>query len=541
MLTFIVRIFSKRLIYTLSNKFRQDRPEDDPKEKLTVDFKKPGKSPFDIKTETSYNSYLSNGSLVLELKKTNCIAWVEIPDPEFKDQIINAKIRLDSLGGYASTGVVFRLEDQESYYLALVSSKGYFRLDVVKDSSPKALIAWTEISEFDGINIDLNINTCGNYLYFLVNGKWAGEINDDSIRAGKIGFALASYETENKSGNTDTETVVNECTCRALLDYFTVDAQIKTIEEKYSYWTCESNINAEGRLRLAETFAVMGKSSKALEQIRKAWKRRDEAVRDISVYFSEVRTKKELLLAARMSQNLAQYNEADEYINLILEQWPDTPEGKTAYTEKIKILNELNKFGELKEFVIKYSDVLEKNIDYYTMLGRCYFELKEYEASAGAWKKAFGINNENGVYAVNAASALELSGEKSEAAVLYLEAGKLFLKEDNQAELAAMMPKLSALEPKNWETRSLAGKWAFSIEDYDRCVVEFTAAEKFRRALKPRPKADPAVFYLWGLILKVRGNDKDAVSMIEKAVKLAPDYELFRMKLTELKQSGVKR
>jgi tetratricopeptide (TPR) repeat protein len=103
-----------------------------------------------------------------------------------------------------------------------------------------------------------------------------------------------------------------------------------------------------------------------------------------------------------------------------------------------------------------------------------------------------------------------------------------------------MMPKLSVLEAKNWEVRALAGKWAFSLEDYDRCVDEFSAAEKIRCALKPRPKADPAVFYLWGLILEVRGNDEDAVSMIEKAVKLAPDYELFRTKLAELKQSGVK-
>jgi hypothetical protein len=244
-----MRVFSKRLIYALSNKIRQNNSEDIPEEKLIVDFTKQKKSPFDIKSESSYNSYLSNGCLALELKKNNCIAWVEIPEPEFKDQVIEAKIRLDSLGGYASTGIIFRLVDQDSYYLALVSSKGYFRLDAIKDNAPKALIAWTEISDFNGTNIELSINTYGTYLFFLVNGRWVGEINDNSISCGKVGFVLASYETEAETKNPDTFGTntfgMIECTCKAWLDFFTVDARNKTIEEKYNFWIHESNVNAE--------------------------------------------------------------------------------------------------------------------------------------------------------------------------------------------------------------------------------------------------------------------------------------------------------
>ena len=554
-----MRFLSKRLIYSLSNKIQQNNQEDSPEDRLIVDFKKAKKSPFDIKSETSYNSYLSNGALVLELKKTNCIAWAEIPQPQFSDHVIDAKIRLDSLGGYASTGIIFRLIDQESYYLALVSSKGYFRLDVVKDNSPKALIAWTEISDFDGTNIGLSINTYGNYLFFLVNEKWVGEINDDSVNSGKIGFVLASYEEkgieDQGSGIGEGESAEefqqaeiaaneqndlgaagkNDCTCRAWLDYLTIDGRSKTIEEKYKKWTDESNINAEERLRLAETFAVMGKSSKGMEQISKAWKRRDEAIRSASITSEEVRTKRELLLAARMSFDLAQYNEAEEYIDLILEQWPNSAEGTVAKTEKIKILNELNKSKELKEFVLKYPDTLNKDINYYTMLARCHFELQEYKESAEIWKTVFRMNPENGIYAANAANAYELTGKKKDALKFYLEAGKLFLKEDNQGELSAIMPKLSVIGGKNWEARALLGKWAYSIEDYARCAADFTAAEKLRCALKPRPAADPALFYLWGLVLSIKGKNKDAVRLLERAVKLAPDYGLFRFKLAEIR------
>ena len=522
--------FSKRFIYALSNKIRQKIPlnkENLPQDKLTINFSRTQKSPFDIKSESSYNAYLSSGSLTLALKKANCIAWVDIPQTEYRDHVIEAKLRLDSMEGYASAGVIFRIIDQDSYYLALVSSKGYFRLDVIKDGSPKALIAWTEISDFDGTNISFNIITYGSYLIFIINDKWEGEITDDSISKGRIGFALASYEAAD-SGETG-------YTCKAWLDYFTVNTQVKAVEEQYKKWTDDSNINAESRLRLAETFAVMGKSSKALDQIKRAWERRDKAIGSMSVSYTEVRTKKELLLAARMSFDLAQYNEAEEFIDLILEQWPESNEGKTAHAEKIKILNELNKFGELKEFMLKYSNKLDKNIDYYTILARCCWELKEYNESAQAWNEAYRINNENGVYAANAANALELTGKPEEALALFLEAGKIFLKQDNQAELSALIPRISALGGKNHEARTLVGKWAFSIEDYKSCAAEFKSAEKLRCALTPRPKADPALYYLWGLILSLKGKSKEAVRLFERAVKLAPNYGLFRFKLAEQK------
>ena len=525
---------SKRLIYALSNRIHRKTPENFSGKNLIIDFAKTKKSPFDIKSEFSYNAYLSNNALALCLKKPNCIAWVEIPDYEYQDHIVEAKFRLDS-PGYAAAGLIFRIVDNDSYYLALVSTKGYFRIDVVKDNIPRTLIAWTEISEFDGINIDLKIITYGTYLIFLINDKWAGQTSDDSINSGRLGFALASYETAEPSGAQDD-------TCRAWLDYFAVDTRTDTIEELYKKWSVDSNINADCRLRLAETFAVMGESSKALDQINRAWKRREEVVRCVSSACTSVRTKRELLLAARMSFRLGQYREAGEFIDEILEQWANSAEGREALTEKVKVLNELDKFTELKEFMLKHFDIIRKDIDFYTILARCYWELKEYEDSAEAWGKAFEMNGEtgasSGVYAANAANALELLEKKNEALAHFLTAGKIFLNQDNRAELAVLMPKLTALGEKNWEARVLAGKWAFSTEDYERSEAEFAAAEKLRCVLKPRPKADPAHYYLWGLVLNLKGKNRDAIRRLEKAVKLAPDYGLFRFKLAEIRLTG---
>lgn len=497
---------------------------------MIIDFSRKKKSPFSIKSETSYNAYQSGTSLELELKKTNCIAWTDIPGQEFEDQVIEAKIRINSGGGYAAAGIKFRIMDEDSYYIALVSSKGYFRLDVIQSNSPKALIAWTEVPDFKENEINLKIIACDAYLIFLVNNKWIGEITDDSIIYGSIGFAAVSYEeSDDPQGDND------KYVCKAMLDYISIDTRFKVIDQYFMKWTNDVNINAEYRLRLAETFAVMGENSKSLDQIKRAWIRRDKAVRDVAVDFEEVRTRKELLLAARMSFRTGRFEEADKYMSAILEQWPDSSEGKLAHAEKLKILFESGKFAELKEFALNITHKIDRDVDYYTIIAHCHWQLKEYAQSAEAWDKAFELNGENGVYAVNAANAYEFADNKNEALKRFITAAKIFLNQDNMPELAALMPKLSFLGEKNWEARALAGKWAFSIEDYEKCVAEFDTAEKLRRTVKPKANPDPAVYYLWGLVYFIKGKKKTAVRMLEKAVELAPDYELFNEKLKEIK------
>ena len=493
------------------------------------------KSPFNIKSESSYNAYLSESSLEIGIKKTGCIAWTDIPELEFDDHVIEAKFRLDSQGGYSAAGINFRITEEDSYYMALVSSKGYFRLDVVKTGSPKTLIAWTEISDFNENNINLKIIAIDAYFIFLVNGNWIGEVNDDSIECGCLGFAAASYEETKKEKKTGTEKKKSgEYVCRAILDYISVDARFKTVDENFRKWTDEMNINAEYRLRLAESFAVMGEYIKSLNQIKKAWKRRDEAVRGVAVDFEEVRTRKELLLAARMSSSAGIFDEAEKYTDLILEQWVNTPEGKLAQSEKIKILYESEKYAELKDFVLNHPHKIQKDTEYYTMVANSYWQLKNYRESAETWAKAFELKGKNGVYAVNAANAYEIADNKENALKYFITAAKIFLNQDNVPEMAALMPKLLFLGGQNWEARALAGKWAFSMEDYDKALLEFDTAEKLRRIAKPKPNPDPAVYYLWGLVFYIKGKKKTAIRLLEKAVALAPDYELFRKKLEEI-------
>jgi tetratricopeptide (TPR) repeat protein len=515
--------FLKRPLYVISNKIRRNNHGKTKAKKWVADFSKPEKSPFNIKSEFTYNAYLSNGSLAMELKKTNCIAWVESSGPEYQDQVIEARFRLDGLGGYAAAGLMFRIADEGTYYLALISNKSYFRLDVVKNTSPRPLVGWTETPDINGGSIELTIIACGVQMIFLVNGNWIAEISDDTIDSGRFGFALASYENA----------AVSTYSCQAWLDHLQADSRIKAVENFVKKWTDNPDICAENRLHLAETFAAMGEAALSLAQLRKVWERREEAAKSVGATYTEMRSRKELLLAARLAIGLGQYDAAGEWIDACLDLGTANPEGKEALAEKVKFLEEQKKFAELRDFMVKYTAGMDMDSALYDRLARAHWQLHEYKPAAAAWDKAFRLEKSNGVYAANAANALELLGKYDTALKRFLEAGKIFLRQNNYDELAAVVPKLVSLGEQNWEARTIAGKWAFSVEEYGRAESEFAAAERIRRKIKPMPAADPAVSYLRGVILMLKDKYREAGRFFAEAVRLSPNYGLFRFKLAE--------
>ncbi|MDR1575294.1 MAG: tetratricopeptide repeat protein [Treponema sp.] len=536
--------FLKRSLYILSNKIRRWlKPDKTAEEKWITDFSKAEKIPFDIKTESSYDAYRENGPLCLSLKKTGSIAWLEAPERRFRDQIIEAKLRLDSLGGYAAAGLMFRIADRSNYYLALVSSKGYFRLDLMKNDSLLPLIGWTEVpdsamqAEGVGQDILLTINltaaACGDHLIFLTGGQWIAETYDTALTEGHIGFALASYETGVKQTGSIFANTVR--TCRSWLDFLSVDSRNKSVEEFRRKWDNSLAIPAESRFHLAETFAALGAASAALTQLTRAWNQREEAARSVTATYTETRTRKELLLAARMALRLERYDEAEEYLNACLELG-DGPGEEAAAAEKMKLLDKLEKYTELKNYIIKYiSKKNDKKNDpaLRALLGRTHWNLKEYEKAAAAWDRAFELDKENGSYAVNAANAYMFLGKNSEALKRCLEGGRVFLRQDNNEELGALIPRLLSLGERDWEARALVGKWAFGIGDYERSESELVLAENLRRKSSPQPAVDPAVSYLRALLLIRKGKRREGFRFLTEAARLAPDYGLFRFKLAE--------
>jgi tetratricopeptide (TPR) repeat protein len=374
------------------------------KEKWIADFSKPEKSCFIIKPEFSYNAYLEKRSLFLGLKKKNCIAWVETANRVYVDQLINARFRFDGHGGYCAAGIMFRIAGQGSYYLALVSSKGYFRLDAVKNHIPRPLIGWIETPGLNNNNVNLNIIAAGGHFIFLLNGKWIAEAHDASIPGGHLGFALASYEEVSDDASSLIEDSKN-LVCQSWLNFLSVDARPNAVAAEYKKWNNALEIGAESRLRLAESFAALDYFDAAYGQILKAWKQRERAAQSVMATHTEVRTGAELLFAARMALSLGQYTSAEEYLNTRLAMDVNSADALAIGAEMAKLLSAQNKNEELADFLpdyIKRANAEKKYADIpplYALLGHAFWNLQDYKAAAKAWGKAFNLDAHNGVYA----------------------------------------------------------------------------------------------------------------------------------------------
>ncbi|MDR2747433.1 MAG: tetratricopeptide repeat protein [Treponema sp.] len=572
MLGFLRRIFF--LVFDRIPLFRRRGGEAEiPEEFWEAGFSKPNRTRFDIKSENTYDAYLQNGGLGIGLKKTRRLAWVEGTFP-YRDMVLKARLRLDSRGGYGAAGIIFRMIDGGTCYMVLLSSKGYFRLDTVRNSMPLALIGWTE---FEGpapsphSGAELTVIAFGPRITLVINGVWAGEISDTSIEAGFLGFVLASYQAGQAAdgaavGARDTtawdiaaKTAQNTTAgagqtgldlppaqtgayaAEAFLDYLSVDTRIAEVGAAWRFWN-EGQTGTDlspdpgaarpgpARLRLAETFAAMGESATALEQIKKLWA---EEVR---------REPWTLLLAARLAQILELYDEAEEYIDACLTgDSPGEGAGKDgpgiireAAVEKAKILYARGRYDELGEYAGESLAAGNSNAALAALLGHARWESGNYGEAALAYDRAFELDGENGLHAANAANMYEALGRKTEALDRSLAAGRAFLRAGNYQDLGILIPKLLNLGPEHWEAHALAGKWAFGIENWDEAAREFdrTAALGRKAKIKAGEK-DPALSYLRALLLIRGGKRREALPLLEEAVRLAPDYGLFRFRLAE--------
>jgi tetratricopeptide (TPR) repeat protein len=521
-----------------------------------ADFSRPGKACFDNISENTYDACLRKGTLVLGLKKSACLAWAESPACRCGDMVLKARLRLDSKGGYAATGIVFRLIDEGTYYLVLLSSKGYFRLDVVRNNTPLALIGWTECVVPFPAAVEITIITRGAHITLLIGGRWAGEIDDTSIALGSLGFALACYQAGAVPAPAGEAAGEGAYVAEAFLERLSVDTRAAALEEALAVWNRPSGdsgpepglppIPRESRLRLTETFAAMGQNALALTQLKKLWEASGRAGED-------------LLLALRLAGALERYDEAEEYLNAafalsgegpeVPEAGTDSPAGAHALAEeKAKLLYARGRCAELRDYVTELLARRKPDVVLLALLAHAYWELGDYREAGPAYDRAFELDGKNGLLAANAANVYDLLGEKEKALDRGLAAGRSYLAAGNYEDLGVLIPKILSLGPNSGEVHALAGKWAFGIEDWETADREFKLAEGLWENTGPgfaeglsltgepgkagKPK-DPALCFLKALLLIRKSKRREALPLLEEAARLAPDYGLFHFRLAE--------
>jgi tetratricopeptide (TPR) repeat protein len=526
MFRFLGRLFSLKRF----NIFKKPRRGGLVEEQWTADFGGLRKTRFDIKAESAFDAYLLKRALVLSLKRTGCFAWLGAPGYSYGDAIIDARIILDARGGYGAGGLLFRKIDEDTYYSFLISSKGYFRLDVVRNGMPLPLAGWTELPPAgpppDGAGkgrevpaegaVAFTLILYGAHIIILVNGAWAAELGDATIPGGgELALAAASYEGGGEGGA--------EVSAEVSLDYLSVETRLPQVIAAWEKWTDPAGhppIEPASRFRLAETFAAMNRPGPALAQLEKAWE--DPGC---------PRSGKELLFAGRLAGQLGLEEEAEAYIDACVAAGRGTPEGRAALAEKGKILYGRERFADLKSFCLEAVKESPEDPVLWTLLGHARWHDRETGEAALAYDRAFELDRGNGIPGKNAANLYEILGKKEEALDRLIRAGRAFLGADNYADLGLLIPRLLSLGAESRDAHGLAGKWAFGVEDWAMAAAELEKAEAL--AGPPGAGDDAAVVFLLGLLLIRRGKRREAIPLLEKAVQREPEYALYHFRLAE--------
>jgi len=485
-------------------------------EKWTFDFSRPRQSRFAEEIRTTHSALLIGKALVLRLPQVGRIAWVEDPLYRYADLLMEGDLRFEPGSGYAAAGFQFRRADEHSYYSLLVSVRGYFRLDVIFNGSPMHLIGWTEIPDFEPYGkppIRLRLIAMGDRITVVINNRWSGEIVDDTIPSGKIGFTLASYEAD------PGRAAGSAFCCGAVLERLSIDSRSIEVEALHLRWNTLIRVDPDARFRLAGTFSAMGQPMSALVQLKRAWK-----------HAGRQRTQPELLLAATCALQLSLLEEAEDYLDRCVEADSESEDARRALAEKAKLLYLGGRFGELKTHAEEALRFFPEDATLHTLLGHAFSHLGAYSQAAAAYDAALQKEPENGLVAQNAAQAYEKLTLPAEAISRYLRAGQAFLRDERYADLALIIPRLSALDGGRAESHALAGKRAYALEAYPEAEKELNLALDLRAA---DTAEDPAVSFLLGLLKMRRGHYKKALTFLERAVELAPNYGSFRFKLAE--------
>ena len=529
---------TRKLLF-LRNLVSRKKPEPDEivEEKWVADFSKQKNARFIIKSESSYdaklrkNSSNSGHSLVLGLKKTGCIAWVEAPEQRYRDHVISGSICIDARGGYGAGGILFRMVDGETYYSFIVSSKNYFRLDAVRNGMPLPLVGWTEMPIFTGAelnpdqNVDFSIISYGSHIIILIQGRWVAEVSDSSILEGNLGFTAVSYEPGDpgfKIIRKEEMAALDSYTTEVFLTSLIVESHITDVSALYEKWNDSAGIDGKARFNLAETYTAMNQPNAAMVQLRKAW--------NASGY---KKNQRELLLAGRLAQQLGLIAESENYISQCFQMDVESREGREAVTEMSKILYAGERYKELKNYCEEAIKIKNNDPVLWTFMGHAYWNLEEYKKAAASYDTAFELEPENGIFAKNAANVYDVMGRKKEALNRYLEASSAFLQSGNYNDLGLLVPTLLTLGEDNHEARSLRGKWAFAVEDWEMASAEFIRAEELRKAKRPKPSKDGAQVFLEALLLLRTGKRLEALPLLKEAVSLEKNYALFHFRLAE--------
>ncbi len=446
----------------------------------------------------AYTAQKQKGCYSLDIHKARYFAWetASLPRP-FDDFVLDARVEADPSNAHCAAGFVLRYGNEENFYSFLVSDRGQYRFDLLFNNHPIPLIEWTPLPEARGVQ-DFRVIAHGVHFSFYADEEWIGEIEDETLGSGAVGFAAQNF---GESGN-----------ARFRLTRFALEARPSVVEREYLRWVHYLPHDPAARMALAETLFTVGNFGAAAVQLKRALKGREGSAR-------------EHFLLAECYTRLSLYDRAMSHIDMVLDR---EPTHKEALFEKANLLYLANEFLLARDYIgtCMTAGTLDPSPALWNLLGNVQYALGNWPKSAEAYVRAAEMQPDVPIFQKNAARSLDLTGRREEAKEKYLSAARAFFRDQANDELSQILPRVFAIDPANAEARALEAKMLYHEGKRDDAFLRF-------QGLIEAGTGDSAVYYLQGIILSEKGMREKALERFARAAELEPSYPLYQFRLAE--------
>lgn len=464
-----------------------------------TDFRWLEKKRFANEVAKDFSSKTRRRRLELKIHKSSCFAWVLAPH-QYGDFMIQARLNIGRENGHSSAGFVFRYNNKDNFYYFLLSNRNRFRFDVVFNQNPMHLIEWTAVPEAVKDAAELRIIARDNDFSFFLGDEWLAEVSDDTLKTGFMGFAAQNYEEKNEGV--------------FLLNSLKIESRPVVVEQEFLRWTRYVPVSPQSRITLARTYADMDKHSEAVVQLKAAARHLFDS--------AELH-----LLLARAYTQLKAYPESLSCLDRVLELEPGNDQIRL---EKADVLFLEGDFLKCRDYIESILPRYPKDPQLRNLLGRCEYNLGNWEKAAGQYRDAIDLDPENAVYRVNLARCQERAGDSVQGVSNYLAAARELFRQELYDELSLVLARLNDLVPPDsdqaYELKSFEGKMLYHEGKKHQ-------AENLFSEVIDSGYSDSGVHYLYGLML-IEKQDRTAAEVhLSKAAEIDPDYPLYWFRLAE--------
>ena len=481
-----------------------------PAERIETSFRWLEEKPLPAGQGPHYAAFYERGSYTLTLARENYFAWETLsPARRFSELVLEAEVELGASNGHCAAGLLFRHVNDENFYSFLVSSRGNFRVDLLFNNHPRHLVEWTRLPAVDpelrtrgeargGGARTLRVVANGARFTFIVDDEWVGEVEDDVLPSGGIGFAAQNF----------TGSPAGAFHLRRLM----VEARPMAAEKEHLRWSYYAPVSPVARLRLAETLLDSGEYNASAVQLRKALKDREGSAR-------------EHFLLAESYLGLSLYDDALAELQRVIALEPKHAE---ALAERANVLYLSNRVLEARDCLAAgLSDgSIASGAGALNLLGNAEYALGNWQKAADAYRRAADIQPDTPLFLRNAARSLERAGMAAEAVDSYLRAARLLFAEESFDELSLVVPRVRALAPENPEVRALEAKMLYREGKHEEAFAILSD-------LYERGTSDASVHYLLGILHREKGSRTDALPLLQAAADLEPSFPLYQFRLAE--------